>query len=353
MLRASLECSFCPPLILFSRSRAQSSLLHHHRRIEEKRGVTVSETGGAEVKNSLGDVGLSSQVFASSMGTIPVSAAPKNVPAWDDDWGLPKGRSRPALHNSATNAAPVPMSPPLSSSVSQPIHVPSLQTLSCSIPSAASVVSSQQSVTVTCSPVSDIEWPPRASSAPTLQSHVAKKQQPTAMMAGPALTQSFDDIDPFADWPPRPANGSLGVAGASNGNAASAAAINSRQGVGASKTSYNNEMFPVNSNNNWTFSSSYQGNSGLVGTSSQSSIGYSRQNQGSSTLHGHAETRSADIGSIFASSKNEQAAAPRLAPPPSTAVGRGRGRGAHGQSSTSRTGTRKPPSEQPPLLDLL
>ncbi|KAK4783642.1 hypothetical protein SAY86_008016 [Trapa natans] len=323
------------------------------RKIEEKRGVTVSETGGAEVKNSLGDVGAASQALASTMGSV--NSEPKNVPAWDDDWSIPKRGSQPAPQNFATNAAPTPTPLPISSGVSQSIHMPSMQTLSSPMPSAAPAVSSQQSVSVTCSPVSDIEWPPRASPMPSTQLNDAKKQQPTMMSTEGPSTQGFDDIDPFADWPPRPTTGGLlGVSGASNGNTASAASMNKPHGIGASKTSHSSDIFPPISTNTWTLSSSYQGKSGLVsGNPSHGSIGYSRKIQGNSNLHGHGENKSADIGSIFASNKNEHSAAPRLAPPPSTAVGRGRGRGAQMQPSASRPSSRKSPSEQPPLLDLL
>lgn len=329
-----------------------SPLLCHNRKIEEKRSVVVTETGGAEIKNSLSDAGLSSQAFALSKATIPVDSASKNVPAWDDGWGLQSGGSLPADNNSARNAVSVPLPPSISFNVSQPIQMPSLQTLSCSNPSATLAVSSQQSITATCALAADVEWPPRAS-MPPFQSNDAKKQQLTIMMAEPPSSQGLDDIDPFADWPPRPTNALLGVSGASNGNTASAAAVINPQGlVGSGKTSNNNSMFPVSSSNSWDFSS-YQANSGLVGNSSLNPIGYSRQNQGSTTLRDHAENKSANIGSIFVTNKNEQAGALRLAPPPSTAVGRGRGRGTHLQLPTSRSSTRKSPSEQPPVLDLL
>ncbi|OWM85712.1 hypothetical protein CDL15_Pgr029135 [Punica granatum] len=322
------------------------------RKIEEKRGVTVTETGGAEMNNSLGDGALSSQAFAFSKATVPIVSAAKSGPAWDDDWGIPSGGPPPAPKDSATNAVLAPVPPSISSSASQSIQMPSLQTLSSSMPSAATVGSTQQSVTTTCAPVADIEWPPRASSMPPHQSNDAKQQQLTMTMAAPPSTQGFDDIDPFADWPPRPAGGLAGVSGASNGNTA-AAAVNPQGLAGAGKTSTNNAIFPANSSNSWAFSSSYQGNPGLIGNSSHNSIGSSRQSHGSSNLQGHGENRLADIGSIFGTNKKEQASAPRLAPPPSTAVGRGRGRGMRLQSSTSRSTTTKSSSEQPPLLDLL
>ena len=67
--------------------------------------------------------------------------------------------------------------------------------------------------TSTCPPV-DLEWPPWASSSGMTSKVVDghEKQKPNT---GSSSTSSFDDIDPFADWPPRP-GGSSNVSGSSN-----------------------------------------------------------------------------------------------------------------------------------------
>ncbi|KAF2290566.1 hypothetical protein GH714_014440 [Hevea brasiliensis] len=54
-----------------------------------------------------------------------------------------------------------------------------------------------QQTTASCPPV-DIEWPPQASSGVTPQLRDADKQLNT----GASSSSSFDDLDPFANWPP-------------------------------------------------------------------------------------------------------------------------------------------------------
>lgn len=96
-----------------------------------------------------------------------------------------------------------------------------------------------------------------------------------------------------------------------------------------------------------------QGNSTLntnnmySGGFSQNSIGPGSENPGSVTL---GTGKRMDLGSGLFS-------APRVAPPPLTAVGRGRGRGRGGQGHSGATPASRPSHakkfEQPPLLDLL
>ncbi|KAJ6693235.1 hypothetical protein OIU85_004039 [Salix viminalis] len=117
------------------------------RMIEEKRGVTVTDSG------------------------IPESTA-----SWDEDWG-PVSKGSAAAHRAlASNSSPTP-----SISANQPVQSTFLQSES----PMTSAVSSKQTA-VSCLPV-DIEWPPPTSS-----------------------TSSLNDIDPFADWPPRPSGTSSG-----------------------------------------------------------------------------------------------------------------------------------------------
>lgn len=195
-----------------------------------------------------------------------------------------------------------------------------METLSYSLPS---LVSSQQTVT-TCAPVGDVEWPP--------QMPLATEKQPSGSSTGTALTQTFDEIDPFADWPPRPKS-----------NSSSGTTVKPPGSGMASNTSSQID--------NWAFGKN-SGERLSLHNNHNNSIGYQRQNQGNSSS---TQTRAGDIGSIFSSNNKNgpsQAVAPRLAPPPLTAVGRGRGRGA--QSSTRSTTTKSSSSqEQPSLLDLL
>ncbi|KAF2290651.1 hypothetical protein GH714_014872 [Hevea brasiliensis] len=97
-----------------------------------------------------------------------------------------------------------------------------------------------------------------ASSSVTPQSRDADKQLNT----GASSSSSFDDLDPFANWPPRP-SGSSSASGTSN-----------------------NDF-------NW----------------------FHETKSRMSTLGPYNDKKSTDLGSIFGSSKNEQLA-PKLAPPP-------------------------------------
>ncbi|KAF5187263.1 Scy1-like protein, partial [Thalictrum thalictroides] len=316
------------------------------RKIEEKRGVTVTDSGTPEVRLTPVTNGIQSEPLRKTSG--PVSSSTKSSPAWDEDWGPIKKGPVSSLPASGANQSSMQTKP-----VVQPVVA--TQSLSSLISSASS-----QQATSSCPPV-DIEWPPRASSGSGPQSVESEKQKQNSDASSP----SFDDIDPFADWPPRP-NTSIGV---------SASANKSNTGM-----SSHNLGFNMNSHSNMNFGTSgnlvgqtnqYQGNSMLNSTyqntggfnngisNPQSSLGSLRQSQGSlgSSIGttSYTEKRATDLGSIFVSSKNEQTAL-RLAPPPSVAVGRGRGRGSqgqHGSTAASRSSRSKPPSEQPPLLDLL
>lgn len=297
------------------------------RRIEEKRGVTVTDNGVPEVKPTPIPDGL--EALKKTSG--PVSSATKSSPSWDEDWGLMSKGPAPSLQSSTTN---ILSSNSLSSSHQQSVQVMSVQNPS----SMTSATSSSQQTAISC-PAVDIEWPPRSCSAITTQSSENKKQDPKL---GASSTLGFDDIDPFADWPPRP----------------------------SASESLNNGSFLSKSNNSWAFNSTQssiepvrqpQGitnlNSGVY-RSTQNSMGSMKQSQAVSvSVSGSSHStdkKMTDLGSIFVSGKND-VAAPRLAPPPPTAVGRGRGGGGRGNQTQrgSRSTIAKPQSEQPPLLDLL
>ncbi|KAJ6433723.1 hypothetical protein OIU84_017426 [Salix udensis] len=284
------------------------------RMIEEKRGVTVTDSGIPEVKSSCFPNGIQPQ--ASSKTSDTVAPAAKSSASWDEDWG-PVSKGSAAAHRAlASNSSPTP-----SISANQPLQSTFLQSES----PMTSAVSSKQTA-VSCLPV-DIEWPPPTSS-----------------------TSSLNDIDPFADWPPRPSGTSSGSGASNNGT------------TGPQPNSYSSNMIAntpniMNLQNkgdiSWAFNnqSSYDPLKPTQGTSAVNSIRFLKQNQNTSTLGSYNNTKSTDLASIFGSSKNEQTA-PKLAPPPSTAVGRGRGRG-RGGASTLRSSHAKPQSEQPSLLDLL
>jgi SCY1-like protein 2 len=311
------------------------------RKIEEKRGVTVTDS---EVKPSPSINGLTSQAPSKISGTV--KSTTKSSPAWDEDWGPSTKGTATSLQNSRNN---IPSTHP--DLGFQPIQVNSLQSQFLTTPA----VSSQQTA-LSCPPV-DIEWPPRASTEVTPQLGDSEKQLNT----GASSTSSFDDI--FADWPPR----STGlVSGAKSANNGTIGQPTNKNGSYPISSTPNSMSFQMNSNNSWAFdtlssvepvrqnqanATQTAGSLGSGGLIAQNSIGFLKQSQGIPAPSTYTDKKSTDLGSIFASSKNEPSA-PRLAPPPSTAVGRGRGRG-RAVSSASRASHAKSQTEQPPLLDLL
>ncbi|KAL4333607.1 hypothetical protein GQ457_07G019920 [Hibiscus cannabinus] len=319
------------------------------RKIEEKRGVTLTDSGIPEAKHATTANGLQSQALGKANGTTVVSA--KSSPAWDEDW-VPTTRAAANASDTAHQPSKNNFSSVHSILGDKPIQSAPRQSQS----SLISAVSTQQT-SISC-PAVDIEWPPRPSSGVTLQSGNGEKQ----LNAGTSLPSKFEDLDPFANWPPRSStsndsgtlsNGSMGP-GMNNYGFSSIAST-------PSTTNYQTD-----NSNSWMFGNQNSGdilrpNHGssslnadiLNGGGPQSSIGFMKQNQrvSASMSSSYNNQKPADIGSIFGSSKSEHTA-PRLAPPPSTAVGRGRGRG-RGTSSASKTTYAKSTSEQPPLLDLL
>ncbi|XP_059449975.1 SCY1-like protein 2 A [Corylus avellana] len=311
------------------------------RKIEEKRGVTVTDS---EVKPSPSVNGLTSQAPSKISGTV--KSTTKSSPAWDEDWGPSAKGTATSLQNSRNNI------PSIHTDLGfQPIQVNSVQSQFSTTPA----VSSQQTA-LSCPPV-DIEWPPRASTEVTPKLGDSEMQ----LNAGTSSTSSFDDI--FADWPPR-STGS--VSGAKPTNNGTIGQPNNKNGSYPISSTPNSMSFQMNSNNSWAFDTlnsvepvrqnqlnltQTAGSLGSGGLIAQSSIGFLKQSQGIPASSTYTDKKSTDLGSIFASSKNEPSAL-RLAPPPSTAVGRGRGRG-RAASSASRASHAKSQTEQPPLLDLL
>ncbi|CAN8312978.1 unnamed protein product [Cochlearia groenlandica] len=292
------------------------------RKIEEKRGVTVNEYGVAEVKPGSVADGIQFQTPAQKIEKV--ASAAKNNAAWDEDWALP-------TKNSASKA-PGPVNAQFNKSTvqSQPSNGTALPT--------------------TC-PAVDIEWPPRQSSNITAQTANDKTRLNTAETSS---TPSFDDLDPFANWPPRPSGASGGF---HNGTATQPPPSSS-----GSVLSNNSLQFQTANNDFWAFGNaslsslkSQQEGSGIGGSNPgrMNSFETRNQNQGMMPPFGSSSYSNqkppGDISSIFSSSKTEQTAM-KLAPPPST-VGRGRGRGRSGTSTSS--GSNQKQTEQPSLLDLL
>ncbi|KAK9741065.1 hypothetical protein RND81_03G079100 [Saponaria officinalis] len=306
------------------------------RKIEEKRGVFISDSGIPEVKNS---PGLETQFETSNVinGTISAAAGKKSA-SWDEDW---PGETKPdtSAQSYINNASFI-----------NPINVTRLRNgVPAQSHSSLKPVVSDSQLMNSC-PSVDIEWPPRISSGAIPETDNERHKQSTS-------TTSLDDIDPFADWPPRP-SGSEVLNSGSTGISASKDVTN------FSSSSSNKPNIPINNVFNWSSQSSaepskqYQGGSGLEnfsfdsGFGSGQPLGTMKHNESNSVPRSSYSSKSAtDLGSIFASSKTVNNNAIRLAPPPSNAIGRGRGRGrgAHGQSGQ----THKTPSERPPLLDLL
>ncbi|KAJ4829044.1 hypothetical protein Tsubulata_031702 [Turnera subulata] len=310
------------------------------RMIEERKGVTVTDSGVPEIKPASVPNGLQSHTANKSATVAPAS---KSNSSWDEDWGPVTKGPASSRQPSTNNQLSTP-----SVSGNQSIQLPSLQSQSSGGPAISS-----QPPAMSCTPV-DIEWPPRASSSASAQLGGGNEQ----VKAGASSNSNFDDIDPFANWPPRPSGTGTGTP--INGSIGS---LTNPYGS-TLNTNTTSNMSSQNNNSSWAFESessfeplqSNQGtpalNTSTLSSSlnSQNSIGFLKQNQGTSTL-GSYDKKPADIGSIFGSSKNELAA-PKLAPPPLTAVGRGRGRG-RGSSAAPRSSISKSQSEQPPLLDLL
>ncbi|KAL9269986.1 SCY1-like protein [Drosera capensis] len=320
------------------------------RRIEEKREVSMTDSGIPEINTSPGDSRQSGS-WMKQNGTVSVSSAAKSSPAWDEDWGPNTRKEDPLTKASIPN----------SSSIDSVSGIQSTGMSTVLNSSAVSSISGSQNVSF---PASDIEWPPRGSSGITQQTGYSQENNQNAS------TASLDDMDPFADWPPRPSSNA-------NSSLSSDLSLHGNGFIGVPPLDKNGPNFKTSSStissSNWpvTNASWASGNPGLVGQQVQkqadpavsnfgslsglgihSSSGSLRQSQGiAGPGNGFADKKAMDLGSIFNSGKSEHSAL-RLAPPPSTAVGRGRGRGA-GASDGARSGNPKARTEQPPLPELL
>lgn len=316
------------------------------RKIEEKRGVTLNEVSPSSDISSTSTIGMDGSNVDSlkTMGVISATVG-KSSSSWDsEDWGsFAKG---PKSNSTSNNMSTLNGNSSSCNSMTATVQSSSVLSGIQSIHSNPSTYAS--SVSSTCAPV-DIEWPPPAlaSAAPMLymsqsgsssafteygswssghhglQEAAIEKSMSNGLAdvsVGP--TSSIDDIDPFANWPPRTNSGFNNQ---------------SRNRIGAG-------------------SISSQGNAPVQNPTSSlswSTLGPSMPN-GSLTVP--ANQQQLDIGSIFASAKTEPAAL-KISPPPPSGMGRGRGRGKGRSqilsSNSSRNNNAKPPADQPPLLDLL
>uniref|UniRef100_A0A7N0UCA6 SCY1-like protein 2 n=1 Tax=Kalanchoe fedtschenkoi TaxID=63787 RepID=A0A7N0UCA6_KALFE len=306
------------------------------RKIEEKRGVVTTDSGITDMK--LFPNGDGSKFDAQKKANIPIAPTIKNSPSWDEDWGptkqgakFPTSSSSPSLSIGSSS-----QQNQLTANVERNNVISSL-----SKSSTSTVHLSQESSQSVASV--DIEWPPRASSGFT--SSIGTETQ--SQNPGPPLSSSSEDFDPFADWPPRPTGFINGTAPSSNtiswsNNASSQINSMSSWGLGSQAHTLHGQTqvgaTPVGGSPN---------NIGMG--SSQIPIGFMKQNQGIATSSSSSyDKKQMGIASVFGSAKSDQQhSALRLAPPPTTAVGRGRG------VSQSRPTHAKSASDQPPLLDLL
>ncbi|KAK1285345.1 hypothetical protein QJS10_CPB20g00417 [Acorus calamus] len=304
------------------------------RKIEEKRGVSVTDSGTPEIRPTPSiPNGTQSDPFKKSSGN---SSSSRSSSTWDEDWGP---ISKPP------SASSPPPEPNLSTKPAMPA---SHRTSIATTPMQPPIFTPTQQSSISY-PAVDIEWPPRAPAA-GLATQSGDIERPNNL--GNLSDSTFDDIDPFANWPPRPSTSTSSLSS-------------------ASKSSHNqNTISSVSNNNPIGLLKQHQGTSALntngAGYNTQSSLAFQKHGDGflrpgsgnsnvnASVMGSYSNKQVADIGSIFGSSNGGQSQVPlRLAPPPSAPVGRGRGSRNQGHSGPSRASQSKVHSEQPPILDLL
>ncbi|XP_042395661.1 uncharacterized protein LOC121985977 isoform X2 [Zingiber officinale] len=157
------------------------------RTIEEKLGVRVTYSGSPDVKLSA--------TSANEMKTelLPKlteqNSSTKSKPSWGEDWG-------PTVKKTGNTSLPVEAS-------HQPERaVPILQQAPITdIPLRSITAASSQQTSPTCTPV-NVEWPPSKSHS-GFGVHLGVNENQNAMGTS---NSSFDDLNPFANWPPRSSN---------------------------------------------------------------------------------------------------------------------------------------------------
>ncbi|KAF7100959.1 hypothetical protein CFC21_102386 [Triticum aestivum] len=353
-------------------------------KIEEKRGVTVTDNGHTEVKVSPSiSNGIHSKPTSGGLGQTGQMPAAKST-SWDEDWGPTKKTSAPPLSFDSSAQTKQPSKDPfdfstqtnqpstllfdLSTQTKQPSTV--TQVAASTIPSAQPLPSLQSlapssghQTSGSCVPV-DIEWPPRMSTSSDFNAPFSANKD---SKSGGLSNDGVDDVDPFADWPPKPSSAaSISAVERLPSTNQSISGLNTgNMGFGGSSTS----LGQLKTNQvSW---SAKPNNTNIMGMSStasylnqgNSSLGYGNPIGGpssglpnaASSIGGQSIRQpKSDFGSLSQLSSGAQGP-PRLAPPPSAAVGRGRGRnqGQSALSRASRTPNSNVSSEQPPFLDLL
>ncbi|TVU35952.1 hypothetical protein EJB05_17859 [Eragrostis curvula] len=355
-------------------------------KIEEKRGVTVTENGNTEVKASpsLANGIHSAPTMSGGVGQPAQIPSAKGTSSWDEDWGPTKKTSAPSLSNDSGVQTKQPLPDPFdfSTQTIQPTTLPSDFSAQSKQPSIVSQVTaatippvqplpslkslaptSGSQTSGSCVPV-DFEWPPRASSSSDFNAPPVNKESDSGMLSSSGL----DDMDPFADWPPKPSSATSSSAiqlpqstnqsfpGSNTGNLGLGASSNS---LGQMKSNQMSWSAKPNASNlmslNSTGSLLNQGNSALGFGNPIGGLSTGFSNPSSSSAGQSMMQPKSDFGSLSLSSNSAAHGPPKLAPPPSAAVGRGRGRN-QGQSALSRAS--RPPhsnssSGQQPILDLL
>ncbi|XP_040931170.1 protein kinase domain-containing protein ppk32 isoform X2 [Gossypium hirsutum] len=330
---------------------------------DENWGSTTCRAANANANVTTTGDGLRSQAFSNVSGTV---APAESSSSWDEDRGSTNrgaanatagGVQSQALSNASGTAAPSKSCSPWgedgdstnqgAATATATAHQPSKANLS--IHSTLGYKSSEPTPWQSHSPImSTISSQQMHASCPA----VGTEWPPASSSNGTSSPSNFDDLDPFANWPPRPS--ALNSSGTLNNGTTMGQATN--KSGSSSITSIPNDMNYHIDNSNWSFTNNQ--NSGQISHPNhrnptinatipdngnlQSSMGFLKQNQGISVpVRLYNNQKPADLGSTFGSSKS----APRLAPPPSTAVGRG-------ANSASRATHATPTSQQPSLLDL-
>ncbi|KAL0919957.1 hypothetical protein M5K25_009049 [Dendrobium thyrsiflorum] len=271
------------------------------RKIEEKRGVTLAEYGTSEarVSPSLSNE-LHSEPYQKQCGSVQ---AAKKTTAWDEDWGLINRQNASASGPLASNSIS-------KQSVSASLAI-------STIPLQSSMAAVNQQMT-SISPV-DVQWPPPYSSSLFVSQSVTNDK--LNLNSGRTSGTTFDDIDPFANWPPRPSGSSSYMPNNNNNN---------NNAIGSKLYQESVPVVPSINNKHSSLNK-------IVPDSLSLGLGQSI-----------VEKANLGIGSIFVSTNSTRPTAPKLAPPPLTAIGRGRGR-----NQVSLSSQTKPSSEQSSILDLL
>uniref|UniRef100_M8BDX4 SCY1-like protein 2 n=1 Tax=Aegilops tauschii TaxID=37682 RepID=M8BDX4_AEGTA len=353
-------------------------------KIEEKRGVTVTDNGHTEVKVSPSiSNGIHSKPTSGGLGQTGQMPAAKST-SWDEDWGPTKKTSAPPLSFDSSAQTKQPSKDPfdfstqtnqpstlpfdLSTQTKQPLTV--TQVAASTIPSAQPLPSLQSlapssghQTSGSCVPV-DIEWPPRMSTSSDFNAPFSANKD---SKSGGLSNDGVDDVDPFADWPPKPSSAASisaverlpstnqSISGLNTGNMGFGGGSTS---LGQMKTNQVSWSAKPNNTNimgmNSTASYLNQGNSSLGYGNPIGGPSSGLSNAASSIAGQSIRQPKSDFGSLSQLSSGTQGP-PRLAPPPSAAVGRGRGRnqGQSALSRASRTPNSNVSSEQPPFLDLL